>query len=116
MSENPPDRSTRPMAELLRALGDDSRLRILALLRPQALCVCHIGDALALPQPNVSQHLRVLRQGGLVEAERRGSWVYYRLASLDPASARVVGAVLDGLLPEEDAGRLSASQAARSCP
>lgn len=116
MSESPPTLSAAPVAELLRALGDESRLRILALLRPGPLCVCHIGEALAMPQPKVSQHLRVLRQAGLVRRERRGAWIHYGLATLEPAAARILEAVLDGLPGDEDRQRLGASQAARGCP
>lgn len=108
---------TRPTAELLRALGDETRLRILALLRRGELCVCHIGEALDLQQPNASQHLGVLRRAGLVSGERRGGWMFYRLEPQPLARARVLDAVLDalpgGVLDELDA-RLTQRQ--RECP
>lgn len=69
----------RPVSRLFRALGDETRLRIIALLSHGELCVCHLQDALELPQPNVSRQLGILRAAGLVEDRREGSWVYYRL-------------------------------------
>ncbi len=67
-------------AGLFKALGDETRLGILAFLlaRQDALCVCHIEDYVkALSQPTISHHLRLLREAGLVTAERKGTWVYY---------------------------------------
>jgi ArsR family transcriptional regulator len=67
-------------SRLFKALGDPTRLRIVALLSQSELCVCHIEAAMVLPQPTVSRHLAVLRNAGVVEPERRGAWVFYRLA------------------------------------
>ena len=72
--------SVRPVAQLFKALGDDTRLRIVALLSHGELCVCHLQEALRLTQPTASRHTAVLRSAGVVEARREGSWVYYRLA------------------------------------
>jgi ArsR family transcriptional regulator, arsenate/arsenite/antimonite-responsive transcriptional repressor len=69
-----------PMSRMFRALGDDVRLRIVALLAHGELCVCHLEEALDLTQPNASRHLGILRQAGLVARRRRDKWVYYRLA------------------------------------
>jgi ArsR family transcriptional regulator len=66
---------------MFKALGDDVRLRIVALLSHGELCVCHIEEALALTQPNASRHLGILRAAGLVSHQRRDKWVYYRLAT-----------------------------------
>jgi ArsR family transcriptional regulator len=67
-------------ARFFKALGDPTRLRILALLSHGELCVCHIEKALSLPQPTASRHLGTLKSAGVVESRREGSWVYYRLA------------------------------------
>ena len=69
-------------AGLLRAIADAYRLRMLATLAgtEDEVCVCDFTDALPLNQPTVSHHLRILREAGLVTSERRGTWVYYRLA------------------------------------
>jgi ArsR family transcriptional regulator len=69
----------RPVSRLFKALGDETRLRIVALLSHGELCVCHLQQALGLSQPNVSRQLAVLRAAGIVEDRRQGSWVHYRL-------------------------------------
>jgi ArsR family transcriptional regulator, arsenate/arsenite/antimonite-responsive transcriptional repressor len=70
-------------AALLKAIADPYRLRMLATLAAAAdeICVCDFTDALPLNQPTVSHHLRILREAALVTCERRGTWVYYRLAA-----------------------------------
>lgn len=80
-------------AELFKALADPHRLTILAALSraEDDVCVCDFTDALPLNQPAVSHHLRVLREAGLIAGERRGTWVYYRLAP--NALARISGAL-----------------------
>jgi ArsR family transcriptional regulator len=70
----------QPAAKLFKALGDETRLRIVALLSHGELCVCHVQEALGLSQPNASRQLAVLRNAGVVEARREGTWTYYRLA------------------------------------
>lgn len=71
-----------PESLLFKAIADPYRLRMLATLAraPEEVCVCDFTDALPLNQPTVSHHLRILREAGLVTCERRGTWVYYRLA------------------------------------
>jgi len=68
-------------SRLFKALGDETRLRIVALLSHGELCVCHLEDALRISQPKVSRHLALLRLAGVVDRRRDGSWVYYRLAA-----------------------------------
>ncbi len=71
----------RPLSQLFRALGDETRLRIVALLAHGELCVCHLEKALDLSQPNVSRQLGVLRAAGVVDARRDGTWVYYSITA-----------------------------------
>jgi ArsR family transcriptional regulator, arsenate/arsenite/antimonite-responsive transcriptional repressor len=71
----------RSFSRLFKALGDETRLRIVALLAHGELCVCHLEEALRISQPKVSRHLAILRAAGIVEPRRDGSWVYYRLAA-----------------------------------
>jgi len=71
---------------MLKAVGDRTRLRILALLQQGPLCVCQLVEILGLSQPTVSKHLSTLGAAGLVEDEKRGKWVFYRLPAA-PASA-----------------------------
>jgi ArsR family transcriptional regulator len=70
----------RSFSRLFKALGDETRLRIVALLSHGELCVCHLEDALGVSQPKVSRHLGILRMTGVVEHRRDGSWIHYRLA------------------------------------
>src|SRR5271169_4710285 len=65
---------------MFRAFSDRTRIRIVHLLLPGELCVCHIVDVLDLPQPKVSRHLAYLRRTGLVLTRKEGLWNYYRLA------------------------------------
>lgn len=68
-------------SQLLKALADPVRLRILHLLLDEdEICVCHIHEALELAQPTVSRHLAYLRKHGLVAGRKEGLWVHYRLA------------------------------------
>lgn len=67
------------IAEQLKLLADPSRLQLIAWLREQELCVCELVELSGLSQPNVSQHIRKLKSGGLVSESKRGQWVYYRL-------------------------------------
>jgi ArsR family transcriptional regulator len=70
---------------MFRAFSDRTRLRILHLLLPGELCVCHIVDVLDLSQPKISRHLAYLRRTGLVLARKEGLWNYYRLAPAQSA-------------------------------
>jgi ArsR family transcriptional regulator len=84
---------------IFKALGDRTRLRVLALLGNNEVCVCHIHDSLGLPQPTISRHLAYLRRSGLVDARRDGVWMHYRVAAdLGPLVQRVVRAAIDALL------------------
>lgn len=70
------------LAAIFRALGDPGRLRLLSYLAAQPggeACVCNLTEPLGLSQPTVSHHLRVLTEAHLLERERRGTWIYYRL-------------------------------------
>jgi ArsR family transcriptional regulator len=88
------DRQFEQMNVALRALADPTRLRILSLLTGGEVCVCHIHDALGIPQPTASRHLAYLRRSGLVEARREGLWVHYSLAKMtDAVSSALVHSV-----------------------
>jgi ArsR family transcriptional regulator len=66
----------------LKVFADPVRLRLLNLLsgEREEVCVCHLFEALGIPQPTVSRHLAYLRKHGLVVGRKEGLWVYYRLA------------------------------------
>jgi ArsR family transcriptional regulator, arsenate/arsenite/antimonite-responsive transcriptional repressor len=62
-----------------QAIADPTRVRIIAALRPGALCVCELVDALEVSQSTLSSHLQVLRQTGVVSTRKEGRWIYYSL-------------------------------------
>ncbi len=71
---------TLAAAEFFKALGDETRVRLVALLSHGELCVCHLVSALDLPQSTVSRQLTVLRRAGIVTTRREGTWMHYSLA------------------------------------
>ena len=91
----PIDRATaEELAALLKAVADPARLQILALLRslPDCEgCVCDLTEPLGLSQPTVSHHMKVLAKAGLVAAQKRGYWTWYRVL---PSRLGELGAVL----------------------
>jgi ArsR family transcriptional regulator len=77
------------VAPLLKALADPVRLRLMSLVasRPGGeACVCDLNEAFDLSQPTISHHLKVLREAGLVDRDKRGVWVYYRVRTQALAS------------------------------
>ena len=70
------------VAGLLKALADPVRLRLMSLVLSYEggeACVCDLTDAFDLSQPTISHHLKVLHEAGLLERDKRGVWVYYRV-------------------------------------
>src|SRR5262245_36082221 len=68
------------LAAQFKALADPTRVAIVnALSGADEVCVCNLTAAFELSQPTISHHLRILREAGLVESSRRGTWAYYRL-------------------------------------
>lgn len=89
-----PGPETAPPVEVLRAVADAVRFRILELLAAEQLCVCHLQAALGAKQTLVSHHLKVLRDAGLVDTEPCGRFTYYLLR---PGALDRLRDVLDGL-------------------
>jgi DNA-binding transcriptional ArsR family regulator len=86
-----------PDVRLLAALADPTRLAIVRQLAADTeTCACDFTSCCDVGQPTVSHHLRVLRDAGIVTAERRGSWIFYRLA---PDVAERLGGIASGLVP-----------------
>lgn len=86
--------SAAELAQVFKALGDPVRLRLVSLIGARqggAVCVCDLTSAFDLTQPTISHHLRVLREAGIIDSERRGTWVYYRLV---PAALERMAALL----------------------
>jgi ArsR family transcriptional regulator len=109
-------KGTHDLATVFRALADETRLRILALLGDGEVCVCHIQGGLQLPQPTISRHLAYLRKSGLVAARRDGIWMHYRLADdVSPVVRSVIDAALHALThastTERDVARMQKERA-----
>jgi len=80
------------VAPMFKALGDPVRLRLASMIAAQdEICVCDLTPAFALSGPTISHHLKVLREAGLVDCERRGTWVYYRVL---PEALQALGRLL----------------------
>jgi len=84
------------LQELLKAVGDANRLRIICMLFDSEKCVCDIEEKLGISQPLASHHLAVLREAGLVKVRRKGTWSYYSLRreaieNLNELFTRVLG-------------------------
>lgn len=89
------------VAAAFKALGDPVRLRLLSMIAAtqaeQGVCVCELTPAFALSQPTISHHLKLLRQAGLIDCERRGTWVYYW--ALPGVLDRLAGLLADSFAP-----------------
>ena len=66
-----------------KALSDETRLRILLLMKDGEICVCDIADTLKMTQPNISFHLSMLKEAGLIKDRKNGRWVHYSLNDTD---------------------------------
>jgi len=94
VSEPIDDTSAAGLAQVFKALGDPVRLRLVSLIGARQggeVCVCDLTSAFDLTQPTISHHLKVLREAGLIDSQRRGTWVYYRLV---PTALQRMGELL----------------------
>ena len=105
----------RPLTKLFRALGDETRVRILALLVHGELCVCHVESALGISQPNCSRQLGVLKSAGIVDSRRDGTWVYYRIVDQEVESVKNVLDVLAKTFGAARALRLDHARLKKNC-
>ena len=89
----------KDVVKTFKAIADESRLRILGMLKGKSLCVCEIAEVLGLAQSTVSRHLKILEESGLTHREKNGLWVTYSLplTPSDALSAKVLDLVLDVL-------------------
>ncbi len=85
----------RDFTRTMRALSDPNRVKTLKMLQRRSMCVCEIRQALGIAQSTVSKHLKVLEEAGLVDYEKEGPWVNYRIA--DPRRNAYAAYMLKGL-------------------
>ncbi len=112
--------NVQPVSRLFKALGDETRLRIVALLAHSEFCVCHLEAALELTQSTTSRHLAVLRNAGVVESRRAGAWIFYRLVDrADPDCEQQLAALISTFVERSEIGRdverLLAAKGPQSC-
>jgi ArsR family transcriptional regulator len=107
-------------ARAFRALSDETRLRILRLLAGGPLCVGDLVSALRIPQPAASRHLGYLRRAGLIEAERRGQWAFYRRSAprteFQAALAKVVASSPVAAAREDRSALRALTRSGGCCP
>jgi ArsR family transcriptional regulator len=98
------------LAATLKALADPARLRLLSLIasQPEAeACVCHLTGPIGLSQPTTTHHLQVLHAAGVLEREKRGAWVYYRVV---PARLEDVRSALATRSPRPKAAKVQGAK------
>ena len=105
----------RPLTRVFRALGDETRVRMVALLTHGELCVCHLEQALGLSQPNCSRQLGILKSAGIVDSRREGTWVYYRITDQDHEPVKHVLDVLGATFSTQRALRADLNRLKKSC-
>jgi ArsR family transcriptional regulator, arsenate/arsenite/antimonite-responsive transcriptional repressor len=85
-----------------QALGDNTRLRLLNLMRDQEICVCYFVEILGQPQPKISRRLAYLRNAGIVKSRRDGKWMHYRIVMpQNEGAAEILQAILQWLGQEK---------------
>ena len=109
------DLETRPLSRFFRALGDETRLRIVALLSHGELCVCHLEKALDLNQPNASRQLGILKAAGIVDSRRDGTWVYYSIVEQQYESVQHMLMTLTKAFGAERSLRMDHARLRKSC-
>ncbi|WP_163536973.1 metalloregulator ArsR/SmtB family transcription factor [Gracilibacillus sp. YIM 98692] len=88
-------------AVILKLLGDKTRLTMVKLLENQTCCVCEFVEIFQMSQPSISQHLRKLRDAGLIREERRSQWIFYSLNN-DSEWYPFVTSILENLPSQEE--------------
>ena len=83
----------RDFTKVMKALSDPNRVKIIKLLQQKSMCVCEMRAALEISQPNVSKHLKILVESGIIDYQKDGLWVNYYLTDgkKSPYAASVLG-------------------------
>lgn len=87
--------TTKEVASVFKALGDENRLKILKLLESGEKCACKLLDEIQVTQPTMSHHMKILCDAGLVIGRKEGKWMHY---SISPAGVRSARSYFDSLL------------------
>ncbi len=88
LAEKSADRDeAKRRGKFFKALGDETRQRMLSLLLEREMCVCELITALKIPQPTISHHLGILDNAGLVQTRKEGKWVFYSIPDREKVKA-----------------------------
>ena len=98
----------KKFTEVMKALSDPNRVKILKILQHRSMCVCELREALQVSQPTVSKHLKVLERAGLVNSKKDGLWVDYFLAdgSESPSAGSLLGNLRHWMENDAEVSRL----------
>lgn len=99
----------KKFTEVMKALSDPNRIKILKMLQHRSMCVCELRAMLQVSQPTVSKHLKILERAGLVNSRKDGLWVDYFLAdgSDSPYAGSLLGNLRHWMEKDEDISRLA---------
>ena len=89
------------LVKVLKALSDETRLRMLMLIEEQELCVCEVMQILDMHQSRVSRHLNILRDAGLAKTRRQGTWMFYHSAAQTAHHSHVADALRNWMKDNE---------------
>ena len=92
----------KELVKIFKALSDPARIRIVKLLEKKDMCVCELKEALGIGQSNVSHHLRILKEAGLVDDFKDGLWVNYTLPKKKGRDTGKVLKMISGLLNDSE--------------
>ncbi|MHC1758152.1 MAG: ArsR/SmtB family transcription factor [Negativicutes bacterium] len=105
--------TNKTITKIFKALGDETRLEIVRMLAGKERCVCAFLTAFSITQPAISNHLRVLREAGIVIDSRDGRWIFYRL---NPEAFRAIGLVCQNVLLTPETIRIDPLTEPCACP
>jgi ArsR family transcriptional regulator len=108
-------KQTFDVERFFQALGDNTRLRLLNLMREQEVCVCYFVEILDGPQPKISRHLAYLRSAGIVAARREGKWMHYRIVMPPHIGAAQVLKQTLGWLKDDKAMQADRARLTKAC-
>ena len=98
----------KKFTEVMKALSDPNRVKILKMLQHRSMCVCELRELLEVSQPTVSKHLKILERAGLVNSKKDGLWVDYFLSdgSESPYAGSLLGNLRHWMEADEEISRM----------
>jgi ArsR family transcriptional regulator, arsenate/arsenite/antimonite-responsive transcriptional repressor len=84
-----------PLLSFFKAMGDETRLKLMILLTHQSHCVCELSEILDLSQPKISKHLSKLKDLGFVETTREAQYIFYQINKTHPVIEKIVKSIME---------------------